>query len=748
MQRPFAAYVGDEPYVFVCYAHEDADSVYPEIQRLHEGGVRIWYDEGISPGTRWSDEVAHHLSGAAVVLLFCTPQSVKSKHCLNEVDLAIDQGRPLLVIQNGSFDLPIGLKLQLGSHQAILKHQLSSDEFADKLETAILGHVTAAPSREAREVSLLSSETATHWFSRRTITLTSILVAILSIAAIAWQLHRTEYFWTNPLAEAHSVRITDFPGDEYNAAISPDGKFTVFLADRDGQFDAWITQVGNGRFVNLTKGRFNFFPRVPARPVSFNYDGSEVLILQGAMAQTYTLWRVPTLGGELRPFLRDVLEPVWSPSGKYLAYHTTEPGDPIFVADATGENPKQVFPGLSNRHCHFLVWSLDERFIYFAGGSPVTDQWDIYRVPVRMDGRAVDAEQITHYDARVAYLAWLDARTLIYSAHADEGSGEWLYTIDVERRQPHRVSGGIAEQYLTVAVTPGAPRRMVVTLAIPTVSLWSVPLTDRVEPEDTVTAVAVQNARAISPRVTSDGILFRSSSGAGDGLWKLQGTTVRELWSGTDGGIVAPFAVSADGVVAVSYRTKGRTVLRLVNPDGVGARTIAESLDIRGAPAWSPDGQWLTASAIQAGKPGLFKVPAAGGAPVMLVDAPAYHPLWSPNGQFILYSTPLQGASLALRKVAPDGTAIPIPEIQVPFFSDCPYRITPDSNALVVLVVTTGQHPNFVRVDLSTGERRELTNLGSDASIQSFDLTLDGKAIVFDRKRDNADIVAIDLPGS
>ena len=106
MKRPFAAYEGDEPYVFVCYAHEDAGLVYPEIQRLHEGDVRIWYDEGISPGTRWSDELARKLSAAALVLFFCSPRSVKSQHCQDEINFALDDKRPLLVVQDGDVDLP------------------------------------------------------------------------------------------------------------------------------------------------------------------------------------------------------------------------------------------------------------------------------------------------------------------------------------------------------------------------------------------------------------------------------------------------------------------------------------------------------------------------------------------------------------------------------------------------------------------------------------------------------------------
>ena len=44
MDAPLLAYQGDEPYVFVCYAHDDEGVVYPEIAWLHEQGINLWYD--------------------------------------------------------------------------------------------------------------------------------------------------------------------------------------------------------------------------------------------------------------------------------------------------------------------------------------------------------------------------------------------------------------------------------------------------------------------------------------------------------------------------------------------------------------------------------------------------------------------------------------------------------------------------------------------------------------------------------
>ena len=51
-------------------------------------------------------------------------------------------------------------------------------------------------------------------------------VAVLVAAGGVWRLWQQDYFWRNPLADATVERLTDFEGEEADAAISPDGKFT------------------------------------------------------------------------------------------------------------------------------------------------------------------------------------------------------------------------------------------------------------------------------------------------------------------------------------------------------------------------------------------------------------------------------------------------------------------------------------------------------------------------------------------
>jgi hypothetical protein len=89
VEKPFSAYRGDGPYVFVCYAHEDSEAVFREIAWLNDYGVNVWYDEGISPGHEWSDELARAIQGCTKVFYFVTPNSVASEHCRRELNFAL-----------------------------------------------------------------------------------------------------------------------------------------------------------------------------------------------------------------------------------------------------------------------------------------------------------------------------------------------------------------------------------------------------------------------------------------------------------------------------------------------------------------------------------------------------------------------------------------------------------------------------------------------------------------------------------
>ena len=88
MKNEVRAYEGNKPYIFVSYAHLDSDAVLPVIRALYERKYRVWYDEGIAPGSEWPENIERHLDGADTVLVFVSAHSLDSKNCENEVRAA------------------------------------------------------------------------------------------------------------------------------------------------------------------------------------------------------------------------------------------------------------------------------------------------------------------------------------------------------------------------------------------------------------------------------------------------------------------------------------------------------------------------------------------------------------------------------------------------------------------------------------------------------------------------------------
>ena len=97
-----------------------------------------------------------------------------------------------------------------------------------------------------------------------------------------------------------------------------------------------------------------------------------------------------------------------------------------------------------------------------------------------------------------------------------------------------------------------------------------------------------------------------------------------------------------------------------------------------------------------------------------------------------------------LRAVKPDGTSVPLPDIRVRIEGER-YRFLPNGKGLVFM---TGlqRRQDFSLLDLGTMKIRPLTSFDDPAAMLTFDITPDGKQIVFDRLRENSDVVLIDLP--
>jgi Tol biopolymer transport system component len=572
--------------------------------------------------------------------------------------------------------------------------------------------------------------------------LLAVAAAILAIGAGLW-FQRTEYFWRNPIVDSRFQTVADFDGVNEAAAVSRDGHFVAFLSDRDGQTDVWITQVGSGQFHNLTRGAVSELVNPSVRTLGFSPDGSVVTFWvrkkDGSSTGDISIWAVPTLGGQARPYLEGVAEFDWSPGGSQLAYHTPGPGDPLFVSNGTGPpGGRPIFTAPAGLHSHFPLWSPDAKFIYFVQGS-LPDRLDIWRIP-SVGGTP---ERITSHNARVSYPVLLNRRTLMYLAGDSDGSGPWLHSMDVERRIPHRLTSGF-DRYTSLAASADG-RRLVATLASPKTTLWRLQIADSPTKVSQAAPISLTTGTGFSPRLGLDGLLYVSATGTSEGIWKLANGTSTELWSGEEARVFGGPAISPDGHhFAFSVSQHGQALLYVMQADGTNARVVADSLDLQGAPAWAPDGQSIISAANDHGAPHLFRIPMDGRTPNVFVREYSVDPAWAPDGRFVVYSGPDIGTTLSVKAVTPEATAHPLPSL----------KLTRGARHLTFLaggeslVVLRGeiQHKNLWLVDLETGAERQLTNLPSDFEIRDFDISPDGREVVLERMQERSDVVMLDLP--
>ena len=127
-------YEGKEPYIFVSYAHRDSTAVFEVLTELQKRGYRLWYDDGIAPGSEWPEDIAQHLDAAAMVIAFVTPNSMKSQNCRREINFSLTREKPFLSIMLEPTEMPLGMEMQLSAQQSIIRHNYDSwDGFIRKV---------------------------------------------------------------------------------------------------------------------------------------------------------------------------------------------------------------------------------------------------------------------------------------------------------------------------------------------------------------------------------------------------------------------------------------------------------------------------------------------------------------------------------------------------------------------------------------------------------------------------------------
>ncbi|MBS1853876.1 MAG: PD40 domain-containing protein [Acidobacteria bacterium] len=426
-----------------------------------------------------------------------------------------------------------------------------------------------------------------------------VALAAIAIAGTAWWLARRVIGAgrSAPL-RTEFLQITSQPGAELFPSISPDGKWLVYGGES-------------------AKGRHIF--------------------LQAIGGQT-PLDLTPDSTG-------DEDQPVFSPDGEHIAFHSTRAGGGIFVMGRTGEAVRRV----TNRGFN-PAWSPDGTHLAFAAESvELYAQWigqsELWMVAVNTGethrlAPAVDAvlPNWSPHNLRIAYTtrAGTDAK-------GDVG------TIPVGGGTPVPVASDPARDWNPVW-SPDGKYLYFSSDRGGSMNLWRVPIDETsgktLGPAESVSTPAAYLAH---PSISADGrrILYTSAlitaniqrltldaSGnpQGEPFWVTTGT---RRWSSPD--------PSPDGDWVAFYSlTQPEGQLYISRTDGTGLRQLTGDAADR-MPHWSPDGGWIAFFSSRGGDRGgnlnLWKIHPDGSGLSQLTEVGTAYLMWSPDGSRIAATT-------------------------------------------------------------------------------------------------------------
>ncbi|MFN2596979.1 MAG: protein kinase, partial [Pyrinomonadaceae bacterium] len=544
-----------------------------------------------------------------------------------------------------------------------------------------------------------------------------------------------------PAARFAKLRFTRLTttGRVKEAAVSPDGRYVVYVNDEGGRQGLWLKQIATAQNVQIVTPS----DALLAAPV-FTPDGNYVCYLQSTDGGvTHTLYRVAVLGGDARKLVFDVDNRVaFSPDGKRVAFirnSTTESN--VMIADADGTNERRLATHTTGEPFFHLAWSPDGKVIActFSRGTG-----NNALASISVDGGAEQPLGAQRWQ-RIANPAWLPDGSAVVMTAADtrsEQSQVWMinYPSGEARQLTNDLSG-----YRGGSVTADG-RSLVVLHTDLQANLWIAPTA---KPDDArrVTNGAGRNDGASGLSWTPDGrVVFTSNAGGAGEVWTTDQAGGDQKQLTASAGVNSYPTATADGryVVFLSQRA-GAPALYRMDADGGNPTQLAAG-EISFQSASSPDGKWIvyTTRLADSDRANLWKISVEGGAPARLTEENSSLPAISPDGKLIAYRAvtdePYAPSPRTLKVVPSDGGAA-TKLCDLPLL---PYRVlqwTPDGR-FVAFLDRRGGFSNVWVAPAQGGQPRQLTHFTSDG-VFYFAFSRDGKWIALSRGEETSDAVLV-----
>jgi len=214
---------------------------------------------------------------------------------------------------------------------------------------------------------------------------------------------------------------------------TPDGRFFVFQAIRDGTANVWALNEHAGLFrstnrepVQLTTGPMNVGNPVPSR------DGKR-LFVQGWQPRG-ELVRYDAKSGQFAPYLSGIsaMGLDFSRDGEWVTYNDASDGT-MWRSKVDGTQKLQlVFPPMQ---AYLPRWSPDGKQIAFSGHPP-GEPWQLYVLPAE----GGSPERIYRGASNYVDPSWSpDAKSLAFGENSLNNQGSAVYVLDLKTRKASKL---------------------------------------------------------------------------------------------------------------------------------------------------------------------------------------------------------------------------------------------------------------------------------------------------------------------
>ena len=559
-------------------------------------------------------------------------------------------------------------------------------------------------------------------------------IAAIVMAGIGLSLYKFAFHKKTgiSLAPTQMTRLTS-SGTVFKAAISGDGKWLVYV-EYDGENQSlWLKQVAvPGRGTQIAPTAAIYFG------VAISPDGNYVYytLLQRDNWEG-VLYQVPILGGSTRKVVTDIHgTAALSPDGKKIAfYRAVDDEDRLMIANTDGTEERQLVARRGNEclvyGTHGPSWSPDSKTVLTAMGKFTPERY-MTVAAVSAETGAVNFFTQQRFQ-RITDIAWRpDGQGVIVTAN-DQFIGDAavkIWFISYPSGNTQRITNDL-NSYMTISLT--ADSNTLASVQTERVAnLWMTSLDDLAH----ISQVTKGTNLANYPSWADGRVVYALSSGDNTDLYLLdprEGT--QKQLTANSGNNDFP-VVSPDGryVVFSSDRT-GVLSLWRIDIDGSNPKQLTTLTSTRAN--FSPDGRTI-AYISSDNKNTISTISIDGGEPRQLTNNMSGHPVFSPDGAKIACLYEEQDSKIKIAIIPANGGP-PVKSFPLPGGISLTFRWTPDGKAIMYPLRRDGVG-NLWLQPIEGGEPKQVTNFTSDL-IFSYDLSRDGKQLVFSRGTNRSDVV-------